>query len=359
MATINNCSIFTVFPLGVTCSVTGTTSPITSDGAVEITITGGTEPYYIQWLDSNNQPLGISSTFRNNLDVGDYKSIVTDVYGDFSATTICSVTPDDIFVEEFTNCYDLTVMYVSGNTPSSLFTLNKIYTLVGYSGCWEKTNRFLNTSALPYVYTTRLSGPYNYCSDCLPAGLLPTTPTPTQSVSAGISSSPTPTPTPSISAGISSSPTPTPTQTKTPTQTPTKTPTQTPTPSITPSAPSYTLTLNTITSLTNCARGTITIKKNGTTVATYSKLIGTSPVVPSVGSINYLHTDIITIITSATYIAGSGCFAISDSTTDCTLSVLGSVSSITADSITPGPITDTYTLTVPGNYTVTGSFIAS
>lgn len=253
MATINNCSIFTVFPLGVTCSVTGTTSPITSDGAVEITITGGTEPYYIQWLDSNNQPLGISSTFRNNLDVGDYKSIVTDVYGDFSATTICSVTPDDIFVEEFTNCYDLTVMYVSGNTPSSLFTLNKIYTLVGYSGCWEKTNRFLNTSALPYVYTTRLSGPYNYCSDCLPAGLLPITPTPTQSVTASLAVSPTTTPT------NTKTPTQTPTPTKTPTQTPTKTltPTPTKTPSPTPTCDFKTWTITecvgTVCSLGTCS----------------------------------------------------------------------------------------------------------
>jgi len=216
MSTANNCAILTILPLGVTCSVTGTTSPLTTDGAVEITITGGTEPYFIQWLDSNNQPLGISSTFRNNLDVGNYKSIVTDVYGDFSATTICEVSADSIFVEQFTNCYDSTVLYVSGNTPTTLFTQNKIYTLLGYTGCWEKTNRFLNTSALPYILTTRLSGPYNYCSDCLPAAVVPISP----------SMTPTTTPTPTLT------PTKTPTPSLTPSITPTKTPT--PTPSSTP-----------------------------------------------------------------------------------------------------------------------------
>jgi hypothetical protein len=229
MSTANNCAILTILPLGVTCSVTGTTSPLTTDGAVEITITGGTEPYFIQWLDSNNQPLGISSTFRNNLDVGNYKSIVTDVYGDFSATTICEVSADSIFVEQFTNCYDSTVLYVSGNTPTTLFTQNKIYTLLGYTGCWEKTNRFLNTSALPYILTTRLSGPYNYCSDCLPAGVIPISPsmtptnTPTPTLTPTIT--PTPTLTPSITPTKTSTPTPSITKTATPTKTPTPTPT--------------------------------------------------------------------------------------------------------------------------------------
>jgi len=352
MATVNNCAIFTVEPLGVVCGVTGTTSPLTTDGAVEITITGGTEPYYIQWLDSNNQPLGISSTFRNNLGEGDYKSIVTDVYGDFSATTICTVNPDSIFIEEFTNCYDSTVMYVSGNTPTTLFTQNKIYTLLGYYGCWEKTDRFLNTTSLPYVSTSRLSGPYNFCSDCLPPGVVPVSPTPTITI----------TPTQSITASAPSSPTPTPTVTKTQTPTPTVTKTQTPTPTITPtptqSEPYYTLTLNTITSVTQCARGTIQIKKNGITVSTYTKLVGTSSVVPSTASVTYLASDIITVVTSALFIAGSGCVAISDSTTECTFTTLGTVSTTMADSMNP-TTSDTYTLTVNGNYTVSGSFIAA
>ena len=229
MSTANNCAILTILPLGVTCSVTGTTSPLTTDGAVEITITGGTEPYFIQWLDSNNQPLGISSTFRNNLDVGNYKSIVTDVYGDFSATTICEVSPDSIFVEQFTNCYGSTLLYVSGNTPTTLFTQNKVYTLLGYTGCWEKTNRFLNTSALPYVLTTRLSGPYNYCSDCLPAGVIPISPSMTATNTPTPTLTPTNTPTPTLTPTITPTKTLTPTPSITKTATPTKTPTPTPT----------------------------------------------------------------------------------------------------------------------------------
>ena len=349
MSTANNCAILTILPLGVSCSVTGTTSPLTTDGAVEITITGGSEPYFIQWLDSNNQPLGISSTFRNNLDVGNYKSIVTDVYGDFSATTICEVTPDSIFVEQFTNCYDSTLLYVSGNTPTTLFTQNKVYTLLGYTGCWEKTNRFLNTSALPYVSTTRLSGPYNFCSDCLPAGVIPISPSMTAT------NTPTPTLTPTITPTKTLTPTPTPTNTITPT----KTPTQTPTPTPSETQQSYVLTLNTITSVTQCARGTIQIKKNGITVATYTKLVGSGSIVPSVASVNYLASDTITVVTNAQFIAGAPpCDSIVDTTTTCIFTILGTVSTTTAD-ISTTPSSNTYTLLVNGNYTVSGSFISS
>jgi hypothetical protein len=170
------------------------------------------------------------------------------------------------------------------------------------------------------------------CVSCTSENPCPTTPTPTPTV--------TQTPAPTI----------------TPTNTPTKTKTPTPTPS--PSETLYTLTLNNITTLTNCARGSIVIRKNGLSVATYTKLVGTSTVVPSVSSVTYLASDTITIQTNATYVAGGGCLGIADSTTTCTLSTLGTVSTTTADSINTST-SNTYTLTVDGNYTVGGSFITS
>lgn len=155
----------------------------------------------------------------------------------------------------------------------------------------------------------------------------------------------TPTPTPSV------------TQTSTPTVTPTITPTKTKTPTPTPSSSQtlYTLTLNNISSVTNCARGSIVIRKNGVSVATYTKLVGTSAVVPSVASVTYLASDTMTIQTNATFLEGSGCLGISDTTTTCTLTGLGTVSTTTADSGNT-PTSNTYTLVVDGNYTVGGSF---
>jgi hypothetical protein len=113
--------------------------------------------------------------------------------------------------------------------------------------------------------------------------------------------------------------------------------------------------LSNITSPTNCARGSIIIRKNGISVATYTKIVGTSTVVPSVSSVTYLASDTITIQTNATFVAGSGCLDISDTQTECTLSGLGTVSTTTADSGNT-PTSNTYTLVVDGNYTVGGSF---
>jgi hypothetical protein len=155
-------------------------------------------------------------------------------------------------------------------------------------------------------------------------------------------------------------PTPTVTQTPEPTTTPTNTPTKTKTPTPTPSSSQtlYTLSLSNITSPTNCAIGSIIIRKNGISVATYTKIVGTSTVVPSVSSVTYLASDTITIQTNATYVAGAPpCDSISDSTTNCTLSTIGTVSTTTADSINTST-SNTYTLTIDGNYTVGGSFLS-
>jgi hypothetical protein len=75
-------------------------SPTTSDGSIFLFITGGTPPYRITWTNgSQNQNL-------TSVGVGQYTATVVDYYGDFSATTTCSVGSSSVLVEEFFSCTD-------------------------------------------------------------------------------------------------------------------------------------------------------------------------------------------------------------------------------------------------------------
>lgn len=81
---VNNCDFFTIFPLGVEC-VTVSQSTGEADGILSLNITGGTSPYTILW---NN---GQRTKTQFNLLPGDYPVTVIDYYGDFTASTICSI----------------------------------------------------------------------------------------------------------------------------------------------------------------------------------------------------------------------------------------------------------------------------
>lgn len=83
----NNCNVFTLFDLGVTCNTIIQPSNSTSaDGALSLQITGGTSPYTVYWADSSSK-----SSVRTGLKAGNYEAVVVDFYGDYTATTICSL----------------------------------------------------------------------------------------------------------------------------------------------------------------------------------------------------------------------------------------------------------------------------
>ena len=82
----NECEPITLFPLGIVCDVTDPTTPTSLDGVVNLLITGGTPPYSIVW--SNGV---VNTTTLTNLQSGNYTATVVDYYGDFTASTICSV----------------------------------------------------------------------------------------------------------------------------------------------------------------------------------------------------------------------------------------------------------------------------
>lgn len=87
----NNCETFTSFPLGVECqTITQPSGSNGLDGSLRIRISGGTPPYSIFWSN------GSKSQILSGLNPGSYEAVVTDFYGDYTSTTICSlvaVTP--------------------------------------------------------------------------------------------------------------------------------------------------------------------------------------------------------------------------------------------------------------------------
>jgi hypothetical protein len=82
---VNECSVITLFPMNVDCSVIHP-SPKSSDGVASLIITGGTPPYTIVWDNGNISPI------IYNLSAGSYSATISDFYGDFTARTTCVLT---------------------------------------------------------------------------------------------------------------------------------------------------------------------------------------------------------------------------------------------------------------------------
>lgn len=88
--TINECEPITLFQLGVQCVGINPSSYNATDGQLSLLITGGTPPYTVYWSNGN-----ISNSI-SDLGVGTYSATIVDYYGDFTATTTCTlVSPKD------------------------------------------------------------------------------------------------------------------------------------------------------------------------------------------------------------------------------------------------------------------------
>ena len=80
-----DCAIITLFPLGLICNVVDPTTLLSSDGILSINVTGGTPPYSFLWSN------GSTDQTVTGVGVGTYDVTVVDFYGDFTATTSCSL----------------------------------------------------------------------------------------------------------------------------------------------------------------------------------------------------------------------------------------------------------------------------
>jgi len=173
----NSCNIVTLLPLGIDCDTINASTPTSSNGYMAVLITGGTPPYTVSWSN------GAQGTYITNLIPGDYTVNVTDYYGDFSASTTCTVGYDSFFLEKFEKCSIIPtpnpeyVYYVASNP--SLFIPNKIYRLISQVGCWESLGLELNTGqTFINQVAVKTSGTYNTCPTCIATLNLPATPQP-------------------------------------------------------------------------------------------------------------------------------------------------------------------------------------
>jgi hypothetical protein len=82
----NNCDVVTLFDMGITCNVIqNPTSPTSLDGIISVNVTGGTAPYSYFWSG------GQRTQTLFGVPQGTYEVVVVDYYGDFTASTICSL----------------------------------------------------------------------------------------------------------------------------------------------------------------------------------------------------------------------------------------------------------------------------
>jgi hypothetical protein len=82
----NNCDVFTLFEMGITCNpVVQPSNSRSLDGILSLIVTGGTSPYSYYWAGGQRSQtlVGIAQ--------GDYEVVVVDYYGDYTATTVCSL----------------------------------------------------------------------------------------------------------------------------------------------------------------------------------------------------------------------------------------------------------------------------
>ena len=84
----NNCDVFTLFDMGLTCfPILMPNSSSSLDGILSLRITGGTSPYSIYWEGGQRTQTLVG------IPQGSYQVTVVDYYGDYTASTICSLFP--------------------------------------------------------------------------------------------------------------------------------------------------------------------------------------------------------------------------------------------------------------------------
>ena len=82
----NDCDVFTLFDMGVSCfPIVQPSSARSLDGILSLKITGGTSPYSIYWAGGQRTQTLVG------VPQGSYEVVVVDFYGDYSARTVCTL----------------------------------------------------------------------------------------------------------------------------------------------------------------------------------------------------------------------------------------------------------------------------
>lgn len=157
--TTNDCGVQTILPLGVVCNVVDASTPISLNGKIYLTITGGSTPYTVKWSN------GSRSQNLYSISAGTYTAEVTDYYGDYTATTVCTVESEQFYVDWFSDCGNEYDLYLTGQTLS--FTEGSVYRLSANTGCFYYSGKTLNGTNI-LTFDNILEGPFDTCDECDP-----------------------------------------------------------------------------------------------------------------------------------------------------------------------------------------------
>lgn len=162
---INECGVVTILPMGVNCNVENSSTPDTNDGVIYLTVTGGSTPYDVTWSN------GLKTKNLYNLYPGEYTATVVDYYGDYTATTTCTVESDTFYVDYFANCFSGDLIFLTGLTETN-YVEGSIYKFQTNQGCWIYSGTTL-WSGQTLSTDVQTSGPYDTCEECDPPVVLP------------------------------------------------------------------------------------------------------------------------------------------------------------------------------------------
>jgi hypothetical protein len=139
---VNECEPITLLTMSASCEIVNVTNNTGSTKSMVVTITGGTSPYIITWSNGSITS-GISPQSINNLSAGTYTATIVDYWGDFTATTTCSIPKNAV------TCQDVEIILKSDVTCS---VIGDVGTGTGFIDFTP------NGGTPPYTYSGNVNG---------------------------------------------------------------------------------------------------------------------------------------------------------------------------------------------------------
>lgn len=173
----NTCSIVTILPMSISCITTNATNYNSTDGSMTLKISGGTSPYTIYWSNGSQNIQTLS-----NVSPGTYTATVVDYYGDYTASTYCTVgynniTPTPTMTPTPSSTptpYIPDELCLQNNTGSSAFTFTYVGQLNGrpYWSDTSSQNIVYNSSTNNWNISgwTGIGNMVQYTTNYIPTG---------------------------------------------------------------------------------------------------------------------------------------------------------------------------------------------
>jgi hypothetical protein len=148
----NECDVITLFDMEVSCNVINEPTSVSSyDGVLSVNVIGGTSPYTFLWEN------GSRSQTITNLGEGEYQVTVVDFYGDYTASTVCSL-----------------VAPVPSPTPTPTPTPTPVPIILPEKLCLSLISQTQSYSPIEFTLGSTINGRSSWTSDGLTINWNPT-----------------------------------------------------------------------------------------------------------------------------------------------------------------------------------------